>query len=270
MKKLITLAALGCILSVHAATSIDDLMIRATSDREYSYSDKAAGFFYGKTATDNFSEYYAGWNIEAHRIFADFAIYADGTQLLRSDARCDAYPNRIVFRHKHNDAKIVVTMSLVDYQKVIYFDIKADKGVERIGISLLGDMISEPTAADGDALLTPRESRGGEVRLATLDGTAVTVDGKIVSAAATSGGFVAVYAPEGQTPSLLSNARTSKAEWLTLRRDRMQQLVDRNAVDNNKALAWIILTADELVTQQHGGWGIYAGFPWFTDFWGRD
>lgn len=270
MKKLLTLAALGCILSVHAATSIDDLMIRATSDREYSYSDKAAGFFYGKTATDNFSEYYAGWNIEAHRIFADFAIYADGTQLLRSDARCDAYPNRIVFRHKHNDAKIVVTMSLVDYQKVIYFDIKADKGVERIGISLLGDMISEPTAADGDALLTPRESRGGEVRLATLDGTAVTVDGKIVSAAATSGGFVAVYAPEGQTPALLSNARTSKAEWLTLRRDRMQQLVDRNAVDNNKALAWIILTADELVTQQHGGWGIYAGFPWFTDFWGRD
>ena len=270
MKKLITLAALGCILSVHAATSIDDLMIRATSDREYSYSDKAAGFFYGKTATDNFSEYYAGWNIEAHRIFADFAIYADGTQLLRSDARCDAYPNRIVFRHKHNDAKIVVTMSLVDYQKVIYFDIKADKGVERIGISLLGDMISEPTAADGDALLTPRESRGGEVRLATLDGTAVTVDGKIVSAAATSGGFVAVYAPEGQTPALLSNARTSRAEWLTLRRDRMQQLVDRNAVDDNKALAWIILTADELVTQQHGGWGIYAGFPWFTDFWGRD
>ena len=270
MKKLITLAALGCILSVHAATSIDDLMIRATSDREYSFSDKAAGFFYGKTATDNFSEYYAGWNIEAHRIFADFAIYADGTQLLRSDARCDAYPNRIVFRHKHNDAKIVVTMSLVDYQKVIYFDIKADKGVERIGISLLGDMISEPTAADGDALLSPRESRGGEVRLATLDGTAVTVDSKIVSAAATSGGFVAVYAPEGQTPALLSNARTSKAEWLTLRRDRMQQLVDRNAVDNNKALAWIILTADELVTQQHGGWGIYAGFPWFTDFWGRD
>ncbi|MDD6140271.1 MAG: hypothetical protein PUB61_02580, partial [Bacteroidales bacterium] len=117
MKKLLTLAALGCILTMHAGTSIDDLMIRATTDREYSYSDKAAGFFYGKTATDNFSEYYAGWNIEAHRIFADFAIYADGAQLLRSDARCDAYPNRIVFRHKHNDAKIVVTMSLVDYQK---------------------------------------------------------------------------------------------------------------------------------------------------------
>ena len=270
MKKLLTLAALGCILTMHAGTSIDDLMIRATTDREYSYSDKAAGFFYGKTATDNFSEYYAGWNIEAHRIFADFAIYADGAQLLRSDARCDAYPNRIVFRHKHNDAKIVVTMSLVDYQKVIYFDIKAPKDVERIGISLLGDMISAPTAADGDALLTPREARGGEVRLATLDGSATTLDGNIVSAAATSGGFIAVYAPEGQTSALLSEARTSKAEWLTLRRDRMQQLVDRNAVDDSKALAWLILTSDELVTRQHGGWGIYAGFPWFTDFWGRD
>ena len=59
------------------------------------------------------------------------------------------------------------------------------------------------------------------------------------------------------------------------RKDRMQALLDRNAISSDNemlvnALSWIELTADELVTRQHGGWGIYAGFPWFTDFWGRD
>ena len=55
----------------------------------------------------------------------------------------------------------------------------------------------------------------------------------------------------------------------------MQKLVNSNSLMTNnddleKSMAWMMLTADELVTRQHGGWGIYAGFPWFTDFWGRD
>ena len=31
-----------------------------------------------------------------------------------------------------------------------------------------------------------------------------------------------------------------------------------------------MLTNDQLITHQHGGYGMYAGLPWFTDFWGRD
>lgn len=35
------------------------------------------------------------------------------------------------------------------------------------------------------------------------------------------------------------------------------------------ALNWLNLTMDQLVTRQQGE-GIYAGLPWFNEYWGRD
>ena len=35
------------------------------------------------------------------------------------------------------------------------------------------------------------------------------------------------------------------------------------------ALRWLSLTTDSLVTEQRGD-GIYAGLPWFNEYWGRD
>lgn len=74
---------------------------------------------------------------------------------------------------------------------------------------------------------------------------------------------------------MLSDAQKQWNDWILDRKDRMQELVNSNSLmtnndDLDKSMAWMMLTADELVTRQHGGWGIYAGFPWFTDFWGRD
>ena len=37
----------------------------------------------------------------------------------------------------------------------------------------------------------------------------------------------------------------------------------------DKALDWITITMDELITEQQGN-GIYAGLPWFNEYWGRD
>ena len=36
-----------------------------------------------------------------------------------------------------------------------------------------------------------------------------------------------------------------------------------------QALRWLQLTMDSLVTRQRGD-GIYAGLPWFNEYWGRD
>ena len=55
---------------------------------------------------------------------------------------------------------------------------------------------------------------------------------------------------------------------------RMQEILDRSFVSTgqpkfNKALAWAKLSLDALVTNQ-GMRGIWAGLPWFNDYWGRD
>jgi glycogen debranching enzyme len=55
---------------------------------------------------------------------------------------------------------------------------------------------------------------------------------------------------------------------------RLQALLDASAVATedarfNKALAWLRLSMDALVMNQQGK-GIFAGLPWFNNYWGRD
>ncbi|NJR20126.1 MAG: hypothetical protein HC777_00525, partial [Hyphomonadaceae bacterium] len=56
---------------------------------------------------------------------------------------------------------------------------------------------------------------------------------------------------------------------------RMEGLMTgANALDGGnrertQALLWLRLTGDQLIMKQMGT-GIYAGLPWFNDYWGRD
>jgi glycogen debranching enzyme len=61
---------------------------------------------------------------------------------------------------------------------------------------------------------------------------------------------------------------------MTARRERLQQLVNRSAIttgiqQDDLALAWARVSLDNLIMNQRGP-GIYAGFYWFTTYWGRD
>lgn len=58
------------------------------------------------------------------------------------------------------------------------------------------------------------------------------------------------------------------------RRARLQALVDASLITtgverDDRALAWARIALDNLVMEQRG-LGIYAGFYWFTTYWGRD
>ena len=58
---------------------------------------------------------------------------------------------------------------------------------------------------------------------------------------------------------------------MAARSQRIQSLLNHNPLKTNldsldHALAWIMLTNDQLITHQHGGYGMYAGLPWFTEF----
>lgn len=254
------------------AMHLDELAISLSNNdsREFSFSDKHAGFFYGMTGTNDYLDWNAGWNIRARRVFNDYRLYVDGKPLDRNNCIATVYPDRIT-RH-HTQASEI--LSLVDEHKVIFIDIQLLNG-SVMGIELLGDIISAPSADGATATLTPKEHEGMTVRVAAInEGVPVTINGNIVSADASAGGFIITFGDTAGSSRLVADARANKAAWREARSQRMQKLLNCNSIDcqqsTAKALSWIILTADELVTRQHGGWGIYAGLPWFTDFWGRD
>jgi hypothetical protein len=74
----------------------DSLGITVTleENREYSYTDKKSGYWYGHTHSVA-SEWYSGWNIAKKRILADYSISINVEPLDRSAAECTVYPDRL-------------------------------------------------------------------------------------------------------------------------------------------------------------------------------
>ncbi len=62
---------------------------------------------------------------------------------------------------------------------------------------------------------------------------------------------------------------------ISSRAKRLENIVENtnpiktNMPEVDKAMKWITLTMDQLITEQQGK-GIYAGLPWFNEYWGRD
>ena len=87
--------------------------------------------------------------------------------------------------------------------------------------------------------------------------------------------FIALDSTESAVISLLAKAHSILKTWLAERQQRMERLISElNYFESSdtrltQAIRWNILTLDQLITRQTG-YGIYAGLPWFNDYWGRD
>ena len=92
---ILTAAALISASCGHQGFKTDSLGIEVTSqeNREYSYTDKKSGYWYGRTHQDKPQDWYAGWNLAKKRVLADYSLDVDGKALERADASCYVYPD---------------------------------------------------------------------------------------------------------------------------------------------------------------------------------
>lgn len=253
--------------------TIDELGISIPSgqSREYSYTDKNGGFYYGMTSTDDWADWYAGWNINTKRIFADYRLFVDGERLLRKDARTTVYPDRLV---RSYGGKAVETFRLVDEPKLLLIRLDSVQG-KQISMMLAGENIANVRKDGKSVFYTPRESPENVVRIAPAKDMEIEFTDSVLTAPLSAKGFIIAFGTEEGSRKTIDNFRKEGEEWLAKRSQRMQSLLNGNPLKTNidslnHALAWIMLTNDQLITRQHGGYGMYAGLPWFTDFWGRD
>lgn len=277
---LYTSHVIGAVLLVTALTTnvqatpltIDRLGIgdSTAENREFSYTDKLAGYFYGRTHADGNAAYFAGWNIATKRLFHDYALCVDDVPLRRSEAKVTTYPDRI----ERDFAAARERLMLFDAEPVIGIEL-ADIHGTTAAIKIRDELV-KPDGSDRQGLwLRPVEAPGAALLVAPWNSVDVTVKDNTVTAPASSGGFVIVYGKDREDAlARLERFRIEHAQWIAARRNRMNALVARavpetNLPDVDQALAWLTLTGDSLVMQQLGT-GIYAGLPWFNDYWGRD
>ena len=227
--------------------------VTAEENREYSYTDKKSGFWYGMTHQEDTREWYSGWNIAKKRILADYTINLDGKALDRRDAECTVYPDRLV--RKWDNA--VETFRMIDNHPILHINLETD--ARMTSISLDHDLIQDSYMKDDVIFFIPKEAP--EMR--------------IMLGSDSDKGFVLTYGTEEECRALYDEFIANGENLIKERKDRINSLVTEynptssNLPELDKALGWITITMDELITEQQGN-GIYAGLPWFNEYWGRD
>ena len=255
--KLTTFMAIALAFSSCGETDeckIDSLGVPVGADenREYSYTDKKAGYWYGRTHVEA-ADWYSGWNMAKKRILADYTINIDGKPLDRSEAECTVYPDRLV--RKWDTA--VETFRMVDNLPIIHIGIETDSN--ETSISLDHSLIADSYKDDNFSYFIPAEAP----QMRIMSGS----DGK--------DGFILTYGTEEECRALHAEFLANGETLIKQRKDRINSLVTEfnptksNLPELDKALDWITITMDELITEQQGN-GIYAGLPWFNEYWGRD
>ena len=246
-------AALSCSCTSEKTYKTDEIGISVTpsENREYSYTDKKAGYWYGTTHQEEL-QWYSGWNMAKKRILADYTISVDGKALDRNNAECTVYPDRL--ERKWSNAK--ETFRMTDNLPILHIGIEAEG---ETSISLDRSLISDSYTTDGYEFHIPGEAPDKRIMLAD--------DGEK--------GFILTYGTEDECRALYAEFRQNGDKLINERKDRINSLItEYNPVKSNlpeldKALDWITITMDELITEQQGN-GIYAGLPWFNEYWGRD
>ena len=131
LKYMICMAAVAALLSSCGSKGFrtDELGVKVSAEenREYSYTDKKAGYWYGRTHVEA-ADWYSGWNMAKKRILADYTLSVDSKALDRSEAECTVYPDRLV-REWDN---AVETFRMVDNLPVIHISLESDSDATSI------------------------------------------------------------------------------------------------------------------------------------------
>ncbi|MCB0558131.1 MAG: hypothetical protein H6573_08030 [Lewinellaceae bacterium] len=244
-------------------------------NREYSYTDKQDAYYYGRTHAQVNDDWFSGWNVRTRRIFKDYNLLLDGEPLDRTQATAIVYPH--LLRREYGDA--VEELALFDFHRVLSIHLEPAEG-QSMAISLIGEAIQFEKYEDAVAFFRHSEYPDMLLGITTRQSASTGMVEKdslsyLQADAAAQGFFIALDSTESAVISLLAEAQQNDEAWLAERQQRMERLISElNYFESSdkqltQAIRWNILTLDQLITRQTG-YGIYAGLPWFNDYWGRD
>lgn len=263
----------GKAASPEAGHTVETLGVAVEANREYSFTDKESAYWYGRARGPG-SDWFSGWNVATQRIFQDYQLYLDGKPVDRREAQVMVYPHRIVRRYAWGEE----VFEMFDLQPVLQISVTCNRNVS-LAIELQGEAL-RPQGLQSEVLTYALEGLPGRclgvapLRPAPVEVVEATGAPRLQTHVA-AGGFLIALEPTPEALAIqLVQARSEHGNWSTARATRMNRLLARNSFRTDDpqvdaAVGWNVLTLDALITRQTGQ-GIYAGLPWFNDYWGRD
>ncbi len=301
MKKILfvlPLFALACSPSSlkQKPVTLDELMIEVrNTSREIAFTNKQAGFFYTETSAPHRTGW-QGWTIMSTMMMSDYQIAVDGHQIKRSDVRrVQVFPHQ--FRRDYVDGT-QETVTLLDSVDALVVELDKLKGTNLTAAPLFSDSQNPGDYlvrySDGVLLFARKRHlmRSDRENYPVWIGFTVTggfhVDSSSHSQnrlfAPTTLEFAAhqgrsalimvAEETEARTAALAKTVAENYPVLIARRRERMERLLQKSFLRVNdeqyeKALAWAKISMDALIMNQVKK-GIFAGLPWFSNYWGRD
>lgn len=255
---------LTCIILLYhtlTARTPEHLGVTVTgAGRQYVFTNKEAGTLHGEVNGVTTGGW-QGWYINAEKVLHDHAVTVNGRTLDRSRARSVVYPDRLVRTYAGGTTETVTLLDSIDAVLV---------RVNRRGALLSLTPSDAFTPAGGE-----RWTRNGR----TAEFSAVSL-GLFRSLLPNATLFV--IAAGRDTAEMLRNGRNALAgaeRLAAARRNRIAAVLERTAASFSDArltaaYGWASVQIDALIMNQSTGGrrtkGIFAGLPWFNNYWGRD
>ncbi|MCM3039351.1 hypothetical protein M3201_06500 [Paenibacillus motobuensis] len=248
------------------------IFVPAEANRAISFTNKEAAFYFTQSHETNHMEHahFAGMNIAKNRIFSGYGLMADQVKLDNRNSEVNVYPYKL---ERIYGGGLTEELWMFDYKNIVEVGIAG--AVNTIGIELRGEQL-DPIGSQEEAVLFRSMEGNWIIAVSCIDGQAVQLEDHLLSSKANAGGFyIAVAKTADEAIALIHTTRSDRRRWKRERIQRMenflQQHVHLTSSDPKLALAmnWMNMTMDQLVTRQQGD-GIYAGLPWFNEYWGRD
>ena len=248
------------------------IAVKPTENRAFSFTNKKSAYFYGSTHQNNFDDYHAGWNIAKQRIFNDYTLWYGDIALDRMLADVRVNPAYI----ERQFSQLTERFFLIDNKDLLYIEIQSDSSEIDFGLHINRTHLRTPVV-EKDAIFYSCKETDGFLAVAPKRKVPFILNShNIIQASPKSEGYILTYAPTKEKALMqIKDFRRDGLSWLYQRSTRMADLISNKSVlksDNdtlNKAIKWLTLTTDQLITKQQGN-GIYAGLPWFNEYWGRD
>lgn len=248
------------------------IFVPAEANRAVSFTNKEAVYYFTQSHDTNHVEhsFFAGMNIAKNRIFGGYALTAGHKALDNRKSEVWVYPYKMERIH---EGGLKEELWMFDYKNILEIQVA---GAERtIGIHFTGEKLKLLSQQETNVFF---QSMEGDwiIAVSSKDGQAVQLKQDILTTGANAGGFyIAAGKTADEAVALIHGTRDDSLQWKTVRMKRMEDFLRHNvhleSDDKDLALAldWIHMTMDQLVTRQQGD-GIYAGLPWFNEYWGRD
>ncbi len=236
----------------------------------YTYTNKQDGFWTGLSRKVHRSGY-QGWTVNEFHYLKDYQIFQDNKLLNREKIKAFRYSPH-GFERVHADGS-VETFVLLDSIDAIILTVESNKsGPVHIMPIWHQKLFEQPQVVGKDRpelIVSAEQFAGGsQMPLQWLGIRHLRQSEKHT---------LFVMALSDSAASLQNRLDTLAGNWQKLivkRKQRIIKLLNKQYVNffndrTNKALRWAIISLDALITKQRGR-GIWAGLPWFNNYWGRD